>query len=141
MIRIILSTIASFIFWLVAWFALEALLSFVGPDWFGAQQSAFQNALVAGGEFNPTPAYLVAQIILASISTVLSGFLASMLAKENKRTSTILGVLLLSLGLVKVTMSWGLIPIWHHLVFLMILVPLAKVGGKLRTDKSEPALS
>ena len=137
MIRTALGAFASFIVWMVVWFALESLLSFVGPDWFGAQQAAFQSALVDGGEFSPTTLYLVLQITLASIATVLSGFLASTLGKDNKRAPMVLGFLLLCLGLVKVTMSWEYIPLWHHAVFLILLFPLARLGGNLRTGQSD----
>jgi len=43
----------------------------------------------------------------------------------------VVGILLLLMGIAKAAMSWQYVPIWYHIVFTAILLPLAIVGGKL----------
>jgi hypothetical protein len=54
---------------------------------------------------------LLVHIVLGSIVSVMSGFLAALIAGENKRAPLILGFLLLAFGLLKVVMSWPYVPI------------------------------
>jgi len=64
---------------------------------------------------------------------VISGFLAALVAGENKRAPLVVGCLLLVLGIAKAVMSWQYVPIWYHVIFTAILLPMAIVGGKLIT--------
>ena len=61
----------------------------------------------------------------------MSGFLAALIAGENTRTPLILGFLLLAMGLLKVVMSWPYVPIWYHVIFTALLIPMTIMGGKL----------
>ena len=71
--------------------------------------------------------------IALSIVSVMSGFLAALIAGENKRAPLILSFLLVALGITKVVLSWPLVPIWYHVIFTAILLPMAIMGGKLIT--------
>ena len=64
---------------------------------------------------------------------MISGFLAALVAGENKRAPLVVGCLLLVLGIAKAVMSWQYVPIWYHVIFTAILLPMAIVGGKLIT--------
>ena len=72
-------------------------------------------------------------IVLASIVSVISGFLAALIAGENTRAPLVLGFLLLAVGLLKAVMSWPYVPVWYHVIFTAILLPMAIMGGKLKT--------
>jgi len=133
MVRVVLSSIAGFVAWLLLWFAGEAFFSSIGPDWYGVHQQAFESALIEGGEFSANTTLLLIQIVLASAASMISGWLAAMLSRENKRAPLLLGVLLLVLGLMKVVMSWSYVPIWHHVVFLALLIPLTLKGGQIKS--------
>ena len=50
--RIVAGIIAGFVVWLAVWIGVEQILSAIWPDWFGAQQRAFQDALENGGANN-----------------------------------------------------------------------------------------
>jgi hypothetical protein len=63
----------------------------------------------------------------------MSGFLAALIAGENKRAPMVLGFLLLAFGLLKVVMSWAYVPLWYHVIFTAILIPMTIMGGKLKT--------
>ena len=132
MLRIILGIIAGFFVWLIAWFAGEKIISAIWPE-FGVHQAAFQAAIENGASFTPNTTMLLMHVVLASMVSVISGFLAALVAGENKRAPLVLGFLLLAMGLLKVVMSWPLVPIWYHVIFTAILLPMAILGGKLKT--------
>jgi len=136
MLRIILGVIAGFFAWAIVWFGSERVLSVIWPA-FGAQQSAFQAAIENEVPFTGETTFLLTQIVLATVVSVISGFLAALVAGENKRAPLILGVLLLAMGLLKAFMSWPLVPVWHHIIFTAILLPMTIIGGKLKTTSVE----
>jgi hypothetical protein len=132
MVRIILGIIAGFLAWAILWFGSERVVSAIWPD-FGSHQAAFQAAIENGGPFTANSPILLVHIALASIVSMISGSLAAMIAGENKRAPLILGVLLFVLvGLVKATMSWAYVPVWYHVIFTGILIPMTVIGGKLQ---------
>ena len=135
MVRIVLGVMAGFISWLIAWFGSEKILSAIWPEGFGAPQRAFQAAIENGGQFTADTRLLLTHIVLGSIVSVMSGILAALIAGENTRAPLVLGFVLLALGLLKAVMSWSYVPIWYHVIFTAILLPMAIMGGKLITTK------
>ena len=133
MVRIVLGVIAGFFAWAIVWVGSEKILSAISPEWFGAQQRTFEAAVENGGQFTPDTTFLLTQIVCASIVSVMSGFLAALIAGENKRAPLVLGFLLLAVGLLKVVMSWPYVPIWYDVIFTAILLPMTFMGGKLKT--------
>ena len=132
MVRTVVGVVAGLISWAIVWFGSEKILSVIWPD-FGAHQLAFQTAIENGGQFTAKPTFLVVHIVLGSFVSAMSGLLASLAAGENKRAPLILGFLLLAFGLLKAIMSWPYVPVWYHFIFTAILLPMAVVGGKLKT--------
>ena len=133
MLRIVLGVIAGFFAWAIVWVGSEKVLSAIWPTWFGAQQLAFTAAIENGGQFTAETSFLLTHIVCGSIVSVLSGFLAALIAGENKRSPLILGFLLLAFGLLKAVLSWPYVPIWYHIIFTALLLPMTIVGGKLKT--------
>ena len=132
MVRIVLGVIAGFFAWVVLWFGGEMILSSIWPE-FGANQAAFQAAIENRGEFSANPTMLLTHIVLGSIVSVISGFLSALTAGKNSRASLFLGFVLLALGILKATMSWPYAPMWYHFIFTALLLPMAILGGKLRS--------
>jgi hypothetical protein len=130
MLRIFLGVIAGFIAWLIVWVGSEKILSAVWPA-FGVHQAAFQAAIENGGEFTADSRMLLTHIVVGSIVSVLSGFLAALVAGGNSRAPLIVGLLLLAMGLLKAVMSWQYVPVWYHLIFTAVLLPMAILGSKL----------
>ena len=86
MLRIIFGVIAGFIVWALAWFGGEAILSAIFPEGFGVHQRAFQAAIENGTPYTADTTMLVVHIVLGSIVSVISGFLAARVAaKTNGR--------------------------------------------------------
>src|SRR5829696_2597681 len=133
MLRIALGAIASFFAWVILWVATEKTLSAILPEWYGAPQFAFQNAVEnGGGQFTAETRLLLAHIVIVTIVSAMSGYLAALIADENLRGPIVLGFLLLAMGLMKAYMSWPYVPIWYHVVFTAVLIPMAILGGKLK---------
>jgi hypothetical protein len=132
MLRTVLGVIGGFLAWLIAWFGGEKLIAATWPEGFGVHQRAFEAALVNGGQFTADTTMLVTHIVLAVFVSVLAGFLAALVSREIKRAPLTLGVLLLALGVMKALMSWPYVPLWYHLIFTVLLLPMAILGGKLR---------
>jgi len=133
MVRIVLGVIAGFFAWVIVWVGSEKILSAIWREGFGSHQRAFEAALKNGGEFTADTTLLLTQIVLGSIVSVMSGFLAALIAGEHTRAPLVLGFLLMALGLLKVVMSWQYVPIWHHVIFTALLIPMTILGGKLIT--------
>lgn len=134
MIRIVLGVIAGFFAWAILWVGIEKVLSAILPEWYGAPQLAFQQAVENQvDQFTAETRLLLSHIVIASIVALVSGFLAALVAGENKRAPLVLGFLLLAVGLLKVAMSWPYVPIWYHVVFTATLLAMALIGGKLKT--------
>lgn len=133
MVRIVLGVIAGFLAWSIVWVGSEKILSAIWPEGYGAHQLAFEAAIVNGGQFTADTTLLLIQIVLGSMVSVMSGFLAALIAGETKRAPLFLGVLLLAFGLLKAVLSWPYVPMWYHVVFTALLVPMTMLGGKLKT--------
>jgi hypothetical protein len=132
MVRIILGVIVGFIAWLIAWVGVEKILSAIWPA-FGTHQAAFQTAITDGGQFTADTPMLLTHIVMGSIISVMSGSVAALIAGGNSRAPLFVGILLLAMGVMKAVMSWPYVPIWYHIIFTAMLLPLAIVGGKLIT--------
>ena len=133
MVRSVLGVITGFIAWLIAWVGSEKILSAIWEG-FGAHQRAFEEAVKNGGQFTANTTMLLTHIVLGSIVSVMSGSVAALIAGENTRAPLVLGFLLLAVGLLKLVMSWPYVPIWYHVIFTAILLPMAIMGGKLITN-------
>jgi len=134
MVRIVLGVIAGFFAWPIVWVGSEKILSAIWPEGFGAHQLAFEAAVANGGQFTANTTLLLMHIVLGSMVSVMSGSLAALIAGENSRAPLVLGCLLVALGLLKAVMSWPYVPIWYHVLFTAILLPMAIIGGKFKTS-------
>jgi len=133
MLRTILGVIAGFFTWIIVWVGIEKILSAIMPAWYGAPQLAFQNAVENGAAgFTAETRLLLSHIVIVTVVAAISGYVAALVARENKRAPLVLGFLLLAIGLLKVVMSWPYVPMWYHIIFTALLLPMALVGGKLK---------
>jgi hypothetical protein len=130
MVRIVLGVVAGFLAWLIGWFGCEKIFSALWPTWYGAQQDAFQAVLINGGQFSAQASFLLTHVACGAAVSLLAGYLAARVARENKRAPVILAVLLLALGVMKMVMSWQYVPVWYHLAFTLQLLVMPIVGGK-----------
>jgi hypothetical protein len=47
------------------------------------------------------------------------------------RAPLVLGFLRLAMAIMKMVMSWPYVPIWYHVIFTALLIPMTIMGGKL----------
>jgi len=133
MLRIVLGVIGGFFAWLIVWIASEKILSAIWPT-FGVNQKGFEEAVKNGpgaSGFTADTTMLLTQFVLGSLVSVMAGALAALVAGENSRSPLVVGLVLLALGILKAVMSWQYVPIWYHIIFTAILLPMAVLGGKL----------
>lgn len=132
MLRIVLGVIGGFISWMFLFIGIEKIISAVWPA-FGVNQKAFEEAIKNGASagFTADTTMLLTQLAFGTIVSVIAGYLAALIAGENSRAPLFIGILLLLMGIAKAAMSWQYVPIWYHVVFTAMLLPMAVVGGKL----------
>ena len=139
MVRIVLGVIAGFFAWLALWIGIERLLSTLLPEWYGAPQAAFQDVIENGpgaSGFTAETHLLVMHVVIVTLVAIASGFVSAAVAGENKRAPMALGILLLAIGLLKAAMSWPYVPLWYHILFTVLLLPMAILGGRLKMPVS-----
>ncbi len=132
MIRIILGVIVGFVAWSILWVGSDAIFAMMSPDWYRAQNDALMLAMANEKEFHPDSSLLLIRLAVSVIVSIVSGFLAVVVSKEQGKTTLILGLLLLLVGIGFEAAVWNYIPIWYHLVFLVLLIPMTILGGKLK---------
>ncbi len=132
MLKIILGVVAGFIAWTILWLGSDQLLISFSPGWYGAHQYAFQAAMVNATPFTPDNTILLMHLCRAAIITIMAGFLAAVVAGENRKAPLALGILLLLFGAGIQAMAWSYIPVWYHIIFLGLLVPFAILGGRMK---------
>jgi hypothetical protein len=133
MLRIVLGVIGGFFAWMIVWVGSEKIISAIWPA-FGSHQRAFEEVIKNGGEFTADTTMLLTHIVLGSIVSLMAGALAALIAGENARAPLFVGILLLAMGVMKALMSWPHVPIWYHIIFTAVLLPMAILGGKLITN-------
>jgi len=132
MLKIVLGVIAGFVAWSILWVGSDQVLMTVSPMWYGAHQLKFALAMANQEPFNADSTILVMHVVRSIIISIMSGFLAAFIAGENRRAPLALGVLLLLFGLMVEVMVWSYLPVWYHLLFLALLIPMTVLGGKLK---------
>jgi hypothetical protein len=132
MLRVILGAIIGFIVWILLLMVTDAVWLAISPDWFGKHQTEFQAAVNNKTPFMVDSTILIITVIRSAIFTVITGYIAALIAKENFKSPALLGVLLFLFGGVVSLVAWNYLPFWYHLGILLPLIPLAILGGKLR---------
>lgn len=133
MVRIILGVVAGFIAWSILWVGGEEVLRMLSPGWYGAHQLEAEKAMFNRSEFTSDTTILMISLIRSIITSIVAGYLAAVIAGENNRTALILGALLLAFGLMVQIMAWNYMPVWYHIIFLILLIPMTLLGAKLKT--------
>ena len=134
MVRIILGIVAGFVTWSIIWVGSDQVLMSIWPDWYGAHQLAFEKAMFNKETFEPDRTILCMHLIRSVIVSIMSGFIAAVVAGESKRAPMVLGFILLLVGIMVQAMAWNYIPVWYHLLFLVLLIPMTILGGKMRAS-------
>lgn len=134
MVRVILGVIVGFIVWSIVWVGSEALLASLSPDWLGKHSIDAQFALTANTPLASAndAGIAIINLIRSFITSLIGGYMAALVAGEYKRSTMALGIILLIVGIVVEYMFWNLAPAWYHILFVLGLLPMTVLGGRLR---------
>jgi hypothetical protein len=72
-----------------------------------------------------------ARLAIGALATLVTGFVTAAIAGRSLAARLIAGALLLVVFIPQHVMLWDKFPVWYHLTFLLSLVPLTYVGGKM----------
>ncbi len=123
MLKISLGVIVGFIVWSILWVGFDAILRTVWTSYDESAKAMKFSSLM-----------LLVPLILSAVVSLISGYVAALVAKENTKSPLILGVLLLIVGISVQIGVWDKIPLWYHLTFWILLIPMTILGGKLKQD-------
>src|SRR3569623_675517 len=115
-----------FILWSVLWLGLNQLLLLLGV----MPPTSTQPLTDA----KPLVMLLVGSVLIS----LLSGYVASRISGlQWALPAAALGLLLLATGVFVQLKLWYLIPLWYHLIFLVLLMPMTVLGARLRARSQE----
>ena len=120
MAKIVQAVVAGFALWSFLWVGINQVLTRLSPAMFKP----------AEGQVTPILA-LVVLLILSVVCSTLSGVLAGTLYRTSMTPVWILAALLLVTGVMVERGYWNLLPLWYHVIFLSLLVPVTAFGGFL----------
>lgn len=116
----ILGVVAGYIVWTVIWLGGNATLFSAA-----AEQSAAGEAVTAIGT-------LAGVLLLSIVCSLVAGMVAGWLGKQNAAQAVLItGVLLVLTGIGVQASVWSLMPVWYHLSFLLLILPVAMLGARL----------
>jgi hypothetical protein len=139
MVRIILGVIAGFIAWSILWVGSDQVLISASSGWYGAHQHQMETAMINQTPFTADTTIMLLRLICSIVFSVMAGFLAVFISNEHTKTTLGLGILLLLTGLFVQISVWNLMPVWFHVLFLILLIPMTILGGKLKKTGSAAA--
>ena len=122
MMRAILAALAGYAVWSVLWFATGAGVDVMYPE----IKPDFQ----AGGKITaiaPLSIYLVASVICS----ILAGKTARSFGGARASGAVLgMGFALLTTGVIIQVSYWDQMPVWFHLPFLILILPVCKFAGR-----------
>jgi len=118
MAKAIIGVIVGFVVWTAMWLGGNALFF-----------SRAAEIVAAEGRYDEL-APLLGIIFLAGVCSFVAGAICALIAGARASGAVlVLGGLLLLVGIAVQTGAWSSLPVWYHLTFLVILVPLTVAGG------------
>lgn len=121
MLRIILGVAAGFIVWSIVWVGVDTVLRAISASYDeSAKAMSFSSA------------QLVVPLVLSALSSIIAGYICALVARETTVSTLILGVVLLIVGILVQMSVWDKVQLWYNLAFLILLIPMTILGGKLR---------
>lgn len=119
MLRNILGVVLGYSLWTAIWLGGNALLFSKASDQITAEQGLTSVATLLG------------VLSLSIVCSLCAGFLVAKIAKVKRTPLMILAFLLLVTGIMVQTSIWDLMPVWYHLAFLLLLMPMTQLGARL----------
>lgn len=132
MLKIITGAIVGFVVWTVLLLVSDQIWLAISPDWYGRHQNELVAAINNKAAYTANSLILLIAVVRSAIFSVITGFIAALIAKENFKSPLLLGMFLLAFGCFVHSMILTNVPLWYHALILLPLIPLTIIGGKLR---------
>ncbi len=128
MLRSVGAVVAGFLFIFVASMTAGAVVQALVPG-----------AVAADGSITSVPVLLASQVCVA-VAAIAGCYLTARLAgRRPMEHALVLGGLGLAFNILGTFMQWGLIPTWYLVLSLVLVMPYAWLGGRLRERQLEGA--
>ena len=125
MFRSFLAILAGFLVWSILWVGSNAAITAAFPTHFAEDGSTQSTGILA---------LLLFDSVLFSL---IAGWLTAKLAHRKELGHALgLGLALLAVGIAVQLQYWDVMPLWYHLIFLVMLLPMAWVGGRIRVGRA-----
>lgn len=110
--------------------------------WLGGNALFFSElaAKAQAGEAITSAGTLLWVLLLSLVCSLAAGAVVGAISRSKAAVLTA-GVLLLLTGIAVQASAWSLMPVWYHLVFLALIVPVVLVGGRLPNRAATESLS
>jgi hypothetical protein len=119
--RLIGAVVAGFLWWTFLWLGGHWVLRRASPESF-AEDGTTQSVVL-----------LAVLLVWSVVCTLAAGYLTAHIAREWARRAVLaLAGILLGVGIVVQVQFWDVMPLWYHLLFLVLLFPMTLVGARLR---------
>ena len=79
---------------------------------------------------------MIARLVVGAVATLAAGLTTSVMTRRSGSATLAAGVVLLLVFIPQHITLWEKFPVWYHLTFLLSLVPLAVVGGKIAAART-----
>lgn len=116
--RTIAALVSGYVLWSTLWLAGNAGLRAAG--------------VLSGDATQPVlaPVPLFALLFLSVVCSLSGGYVAGAISRSSTtRTVAVLGLLLFATGCFVQSTVWHLMPLWYHIAFLGMVIPVTLVGG------------
>ena len=110
--------------------------------WLGGNASLRAAGLLPSDPTQPVlaPLPLFVLIGLSLVCSLLGGYVAGVVSRSSSMwTIALLGVLLFATGCFVQSTVWRLMPLWYHLIFLGMVIPVTLVGGVVTRRRPPPS--
>lgn len=128
MIKNIVAVVVGYVLWTALWLGGNALFF-----------SELAEQAAAGTPITST-APLLGVLVLSIVCSLAAGVAAGAISRRPGPV-LITGMALLITGIFVQAGAWTLMPVWYHLVFLALIVPVVLVGGRLPNRTATESLS
>lgn len=123
--RTVLAVVAGFVVWTLIYLGANQLVLAVLSDRFAEDGSTRD------------PFALLIVLLASIVASLAAGWTSAAVGRERGTTAVwILAVINLAVGIFVQSQVWAAIPLWYHLAFLALLVPMIVLGGRLQSARS-----
>lgn len=111
------------------------MLTVISPNWYAKHIIELNTAAANGQPYKSETLMTLMALSLSVICSFIAGFTTALIARENVKSTLILGILLFIVGLLVSISFWNYFPLWYHILFLSLLIPVTILGGKRKVEK------